>query len=105
MSRKLAAVALAFGVGLAAVPAAAHEEGGRAMGVVDSVTPDRIVVKSTDGHLVAFAVTQDTRFFQGEKPARPEDVRVGQRAVVDGKKAGERLEAVRVKLAPAAAPR
>jgi Domain of unknown function (DUF5666) len=101
MSRTFAALALV--VGFAAAPARAHEEGGRAMGVVESITPERIVVQASDGHRVEFTVTRDTRFFQGEKPARLEDIRVGQRAVVQGKKAGERLEAVRVKLgAPAA---
>lgn len=96
---------LALAVGFAGVPARAHEQGGRAMGVVESVTAERIVVKASDGHSVAFTVTKDTRFFQGEKPARPEDVRVGQRAVVHGKRSGERLEAVRVKLSSPAAPR
>jgi hypothetical protein len=60
---------------LAASPSGAHEQGDRAMGVVESVTPDRIVIKAADGHSVAFTVTPDTRFFQGNEPARPEDVR------------------------------
>jgi hypothetical protein len=83
---------------LAASPSGAHEQGDRAMGVVESVTPDRIVIKAADGHSVAFTVTPDTRFFQGNEPARPEDVRAGQRAVVHGKREGERLQAERVKL-------
>jgi hypothetical protein len=103
MNRMMAVLALA--VAIAGVPAVAHEKGGRAMGVVESVTAERIVVKASDGHSVPFTVTPDTRFFQGDKPARPEDVRVGQRVVVQGKKSGERLEAVRVKLGAPAAPR
>ena len=83
---------------LAASPSAAHEQGGRAMGVVESVTADRIVIKATDGHSVAFTLTPRTRFFQGEQPARLEDVRVGQRAVVHGRRDGERVLAERVKL-------
>jgi hypothetical protein len=83
---------------VAAAPAAAHEKGDRAMGVVESITAERIVVKASDGHSVAFTVTPETRFFRGDKPARPEDVQVGQRAVVQGKRDGERVEAVRVKL-------
>jgi hypothetical protein len=97
--------ALALAAGLAAAPARAHEQGGRAMGVVESVGPDRIVVKASDGHPVAFTLTPATRFFVGETPARREDVRVGQRAVVQGKKAGDGLEAVRVRLAAPASPR
>jgi hypothetical protein len=92
-----AALALALGAPLAR----AHEEGDRVMGVVESVGAERLVVKASDGHLVEFAVTGDTRFFLGEKPARAADVRVGQRAVVQGRKAGGKLEAVRVKLGPA----
>lgn len=91
---------LALAAALAAVPAAAHEKGGRAMGVVESVTAEQIVVKAADGHPVAFAVTKETRFSRGEQPARADDVRVGDRVVVHGKRAGERLEAVRVKLGP-----
>lgn len=93
-SRILALVAALF----AAPPSSAHEQGDRAMGVVESVTADRIVIKASDGHSVAFTITPETRFFQGEKPARPEDVRVGQRAVVHGKRDGERIHAERVKL-------
>jgi hypothetical protein len=102
VNRTLITAALALVLG--ALPARAHEKGGdRAMGVVESVGAERIVVKASDGHLVEFAVTRETRFFLGEKPARPEDVRVGQRAVVQGRKAGEKLEAVRVKLGAAPA--
>ena len=68
------------------------------MGVVESVTAERIVIKASDGHSVSFTVTPGTRFFRGEKPARPDDVRAGERAVVQGKRAGERVEAVRVRL-------
>lgn len=93
---------LAVVAALAAAPALAHESAERAMGVVESVTPDRIVIKAEDGHAVPFAVTAETRFFRGDKPARPEDVQVGQRAVVHGKKAGDGVQAVRVKLAPPA---
>lgn len=92
-------------VALAGVPVGAHEKGDRAMGVVESVAPERIVVKTADGHAVAFTVTAETRFFVGEKPARADDVRVGQRAVVHGKRAGEALQAVQVKLGAAPASR
>jgi hypothetical protein len=90
-------------VALAAAPAAAHERADRAMGVVESVTPERIVVKARDGHALSFSITPETRFLRGKKPSRAEDVRVGERAVVHGKKAGERIEAVEVKLGAAGA--
>jgi hypothetical protein len=96
------AIAAAVALALGALPAHAHEKGGdRAMGVIESVSGDRIVVKASDGHLVEFAVTAETRFVEGERTLRREDVRAGRRAVVQGKRAGERLEAVRVKLGPA----
>jgi hypothetical protein len=88
---------------LAAAPAVAHESADRAMGVVESATAERIVIKAGDGHAIAFKVTPETRFFRGDKPARAEDVRVGQRAVVHGKRAGDAVEAVRVKLGPPSA--
>jgi hypothetical protein len=95
---------LALVAALAAAPAAAHDpKGDRALGVVDSVTPERIVVKAADGHTLEFAVTPKTRFVRGKKPARLDGVRVGERAVVHGKKAGERVEAVEVKLGAASA--
>jgi hypothetical protein len=97
MNRIMASLMLTFAA--LALPASAHEKGGdRAMGVIERVTAGELVVKASDGHLVVFAVTAETRFFEGERSARPEDVRVGRRAVVHGRKAGERLEAVRVRL-------
>jgi hypothetical protein len=99
MKRQVKVVALV--AALVAAPVAAHEKGDRAMGIVESVTPERIVVKTADGHSVAFTITQDTRFFRGEKAARSEDVRVGQRAAVHGKRAGEALQATQVKLGAA----
>jgi alpha-D-ribose 1-methylphosphonate 5-triphosphate synthase subunit PhnI len=82
-----------------AAPAAAHERSDRVMGVVESVSAEQILIESADdGHTVAFAVTRETRFFSGGKPARLEDVRVGQRAVVHGRRAGQQVVAVRVKV-------
>jgi hypothetical protein len=84
---------------LAVVPVSAHEKGGdRAMGVVASVAPERIVVRTSDGHDVAFTVTPDTRFVRQGKGTPAEDVHVGERAVVHGKRVRESLEALEVKL-------
>jgi hypothetical protein len=98
-------VCAALAVALAATSASAHEAGDRTLGTVASVTPDRIVVRASDGHEVAFKLTPETRFTRGKEAARPGDVRVGERAVVHGKRAGSEVEAVRVKLGPAAAKR
>lgn len=100
MRRMMTFVAL-FAV-LVATPAAGHEKGGRALGVVESVSAERIVVETADGHPVAFTITKDTRFFRGDEPVRLEDVKTGQRVVVHGKRLGEELQAVQVKVgAPA----
>ena len=90
---------------LAAAPAAAHETGDRTMGVVMDVAPDRIVIRAADGHAVSYAVTPDTLVVRGDKPARLEDVRVGERAVVHGKRVGGTLRAIRLRLGPAPAAR
>lgn len=86
---------------LLAAPALAHEKGDRAMGVVDAVTADRIAIKASDGHVVEFVLTPETRFTQGTRTAGAGDVRVGERAVVHGARKGARLTAVEVRLAPA----
>ena len=95
-----AGILLAALTSLIAAPAVAHEPGDRAMGVVASVTAERIVFKTADGHPVTFSVTRETRFLRGESPARPEDVQAGERAAVHGKRVGEALQAVLVKLGP-----
>ena len=100
MKRTMSFMALV--VALAAAPAAGHEKGDRAMGVVESVSAERIVIQTADGHQVAFTITKDTRFFRGNEPAGRADVKPGQRAVVHGKRTGEQLEAARVKLGAAA---
>jgi hypothetical protein len=98
MSRILKVMALI--VPVLGGPALAHEEGDRAMGVVQSLTPDRIVIQTSDGHAVSFTVDAETSFFVGEKHVTAAEVRPGQRAVVHGKRRGVGLTAVRVKLAP-----
>jgi hypothetical protein len=83
---------------LALRPASAHEGPDRVMGVVAGVSAERIVVRAGDGHEVAFEITSETRFLRGDARADPADVRVGERAVVHGKRAGGAFVAVRVRL-------
>lgn len=63
------------------------------------------MVRTSDGHEVAYAVTPATRFLEGDKQVRLEDVRVGQRAVVHGKRAGDAMQAVQVRIGAEAAPK
>ena len=95
--------ALTFLTILAPAPAVAHERGDQAMGVVVSVSAEQIVIEAPDGHPVTFTVTSETVFVRGERPAVPGDVRIGERAVVQGKPLGKAMQAVRVRLGPAPA--
>jgi hypothetical protein len=84
---------------LAGAPALAHEKGGRAMGVIENVTASRIAIKTSDGHVVEFELTPETRFSRGSTTIPAADVRVGARAVVHGARNGDALRAIDVKLA------
>jgi hypothetical protein len=97
MTRTLRTLAVA--ATLATAPALAHEKGGRAMGVVESVTASRIAIKTSDGHVVEFELTPETRFSRGSTTVPAADVRVGARAVVHGARKGDVLQAIDVKLA------
>ena len=80
--------------------ALAHGKGDHERGIVESIAPDRIVIRTSDGHTVPYAVSPETRFTVGSTPVGPDEVHVGQRAVVHGRRSGDVLSAVEVKLAP-----
>jgi hypothetical protein len=85
-------------------PALAHESSDRARGTVERIDERELAVKTSDGHTVTFAITPDTHFARGEAPARREEVKVGERVVVEGKRLGHHVEALRVKLATGSPP-
>lgn len=97
------AVALAAGAALLLLPAVplAHAGGHDARGTVKELTEERIVLTTVQGREEAFLLGEDTRFERGHAPARREDVRVGERAVVHGRRDGKDLRATTVRLAPA----
>lgn len=97
-------VALA-GTLAAPVLAPAHEGGSHAVGTVREITADRIVVALPDGKDAVFALAPDTSFQRGTATARREEVKVGERVVVHGKRAGDREIATLIKLATAARAR
>jgi hypothetical protein len=82
-------------------PALAHESSDRARGTVERIDERELAVKTSDGHMVTFVITPGTHFARGEAPARREEVKVGERVVVEGKRQGHHVEAAHVKLAPA----
>jgi hypothetical protein len=102
MNRRLKTLVVLAALAAGPALALAHEGGGHAMGVVESVRPDRIAIKTSDGHVVEFAVTPQTRFTRGNAAVEAKDVRVGARAVVHGARKGDGLTAIQVKLAPVA---
>ncbi len=83
---------------VAGLPAAAHEPTPRAMGVIEMATATRLVVRLADGHAISYAVTPETRFLVGRRPASLEDARAGRRVVVLARPSSDGMEAVRVKL-------
>lgn len=83
--------------------AGAHEAGLHARGTIKEITPHRVVVVTKDGKDQTYALGAETKFLRGEIPARREDVRAGERAVVHARRDGEALLAIEVRLAPARA--
>jgi hypothetical protein len=81
----------------------AHEAGLHARGTIEEITPHRVVVATKDGKDQTYALDADTKFLRGEAPARREDVRAGERAVVHARRDGGELHATEVRLAPARA--
>lgn len=85
---------------LAVRPAAAHESVDRVMGIVERITEQELVVKATDGHVIAFTITSETRITDSGTPVPVQEIQPERRVAVHGKKVGERIEAVWVKLGP-----
>lgn len=81
----------------------AHEAGLHARGTIKEITPQQVVVATKDGMDLTYALGADTKFIRGEAPARSEDVRTGERAVVHARREGVKLHATEIRLAPAGA--
>ena len=84
-----------------ATPALAHEAGGHNRGTVERITSSELALKTSDGHPVVYKLTPETRFERGGAAISSEDVKVGERAVVEGKGHGADLTASKVRVAPA----
>lgn len=97
MRHILAWVAAVF---VAASPALAHEGGVDAKGVVKALAADKLTVETAHGDRT-FALTPDTEFVRGGKPAKRGDLVVGERVVVHARAGQGGLEAVQVRAGPA----
>jgi hypothetical protein len=76
-----------------------HEDGVDARGTVVQVSGDEIVVKTGTGERKRFAVNERTEVLRGIEPETIETVRVGERAVVHGRKAASHVEAASIRVA------
>ena len=83
-----------------ATPALAHEAGGHNRGTVERITATELALMTSDGHPVVYKVSPETRFERGGAAIKPSDVKVGERAVVEGAGHGANLTASKVRLAP-----
>jgi hypothetical protein len=89
------ALAVALSLGF---PAAAHEGGVDARGVVAEVSAARIVLETPEGQKKSFVVTPATEVRRGKTPAKISDVVAGEKAVVHGKKTKGEPEANSVRV-------
>lgn len=84
--------------------AAAHEGGLDARGTIKEIGADEVVLATAQGKDQTYALGPDTKYRRGTAPARREDVRAGERAVVHARREGDKLHATEIRLAPAGAP-
>jgi hypothetical protein len=80
---------------LCAAPVFAHEGGYDARGVVTSVVPQELIIRTSHGE-EKFLLTPDTQFVKDGSPAAVQDLKPSDRVVVHAKKKGGRLEAFKV---------
>jgi hypothetical protein len=99
---KVASILLAFA--LCSTPAAAHEGGHDARGVVTSVGPQELSIKTNHGE-ETFVLTPETQFVKDGSPATAQDLKASKRVVVHAKKKLGRLEAVKVQFKSAESPK
>jgi hypothetical protein len=99
---KVASILLAFA--LCSTPVAAHEGGHDARGVVTSVGPQELSIKTNHGEEM-FVLTPQTEFVKDGAPATAQDLKASERVVVHAKKNAGRLEAVKVQFKSPARPK
>src|SRR5438093_1110738 len=76
----------------------AHGDLVHTMGTVTSIDAKHIEVKTQDGATVSIQLTADTKYLKGKAPAKPSDVAVGMRVMVESKKDNDKLVAAEVRL-------
>jgi hypothetical protein len=101
MNMKLTSILLA--VALCSAPVAAHEGGHDARGIVTSIDPQELTVKTSRGE-EKFLLTPETKFVKDGSPATAQDLKASNRVVVHARKKADRMEAVKVQFRSATTP-
>src|SRR5262245_52622589 len=83
MSKKLLACSLTILMTVAV--AFAHGDATHIMGTVSAIQGDHVTVKLQDGKTQMVMFDKSTKYLNGEKKAKKEDVKVGTRVVIDAK--------------------
>ena len=83
MSKTLLACSLT--ILMAAAVAFAHGDATHIMGTVSAIQGDHVTVKLQDGKTQMVMFDKSTKYLNGEKKAKKEDVKVGTRVVIDAK--------------------
>jgi len=83
MSKKL--LACSFTILIAAAVVFAHGDATHVMGTVSAIQGDHVTVKLQDGKTQMVMFDKSTKYLNGEKKAKKEDVKVGTRVVIDAK--------------------
>ena len=82
MFKKLLAVSIT--VLMSALLVFAHGDAEHVMGVISAIQGDHVSVKLQDGKTTTMVMLgKDTKYFNGEKKGKKEDVKVGLRVVID----------------------
>ena len=63
----------------------AHGDAEHVMGTISAIQGDHVTVKLQDGKTQTVMLARDTKYFNGDKKAKKEDVKIGARVVIDAK--------------------
>jgi hypothetical protein len=83
MFKRLSAVSMTML--LSALLVFAHGDAEHVMGVISAIQGDHVTVKLQDGKTTTVMLDKNTKYFNSEKKAKKEDVKIGLRVVIDAK--------------------
>jgi hypothetical protein len=84
MFKKTLAVSMA--ILMSALVLFAHGDAEHVMGTISKIDGDHVTVKALDGKTQTMVMLgKDTKYFNGDKKGKKEDVKIGARVVIDAK--------------------